>query len=101
MSDGTCYARNLRFLPAAEVRRMNLVQFRQYVEYIFERGSIHAETALDFFHRVEYYPTESVDATVTTAPTLLYIFLRNYAYDGVEDFVISVRIFIGAIPGAA
>ena len=101
MSNGVCYARNISFLPAAEVRRMSLTQFRRFVEYVFERGSIHANNALGFFHRVEYSTTESVDAIVNAAPTLLHIFLRNYAYDGVKDFVISVRVFVGAIPAAS
>ena len=100
MSGETCYARNIRFLPAAEVRQMSVQGFHRYIEYLFERNSIHAADALAFLDRVEYIAVGSADAVADSAPTLLHIFIQSYAYDGIVDFVTSIRIFVGAIPGA-
>ena len=100
MSNEMCYARNIRFLPAAEVRQMSVEGFHRYIEYLFERNSIHAADALAFLDRVEYVAVGSADAVADSAPTLLHIFSRSYSYDGIVDFITSIRIFVGAIPGA-
>ena len=79
---------------------MSVEGFHQYIEYLFERNSVHATDALAFLDRVEYVAVGSADAVAAAAPTLLHIFIRSYAYDGIVDFITSIRIFTGAIPGA-
>ena len=79
---------------------MSVEGFHRYIEYLFERNSIHAAEALAFLDRVEYVAVGSADAVADSAPTLLHIFIRSYSYDGIVDFITSIRIFVGAISGA-
>ena len=98
MSNNNCQARHIRFPPLEEVRRMDLETFRRFINFIFERGSVHATDALSFLNRVEYSNNEDVNVLAESTPTLLNIFIRAYSYDGLVDFITSFRIILGTIP---
>ena len=100
MSNADCHVRHIRFPPSAEVSQMNLETFHRFIDYLFERGSVHATDALSFLNRVEHSNNEDVNVLAESTPTLLNIFIRAYSYDGLVDFITSFRIIFGMIPFA-
>ena len=84
-----------------EVRRMDDLDFQDLVESIFEKGSLTSFETLAFLHYIErcnHIGPCNVEEIVGMAPILLRYFITKYAANGLIDFIVAIRQFVGKIP---
>ena len=87
-----------QYLPdRAYVYQMDDETFQGLVTEIFDRNSREGIQTRFWLHLVEHHHYLSKSYLIDFAPRTLFVFIEQYAFRGIEDFIDSIRIISGQL----
>ena len=87
-----------QYLPdRAYVYQMDDETFQGLVTEIFDRNSREGIQTRFWLHLVEHHHYLSKSYLIDFAPRTLFVFIEQYAFRGIEDFIDSIRIIFGQL----